>query len=91
MLDVFGILDVMEECAFNMMRDINPKTDDFYTYEEINRFLGLPEDVEPLGHLNKMEEDALYLTGEINPKTGKYYTSDEIAHTIGLLKDCSYV
>lgn len=91
MLDVFGILDVMEECAFNMMRDINSKTDDFYTYEEINRFLGLPEGVDSLDYLNKMEENALYLTSEINPKTGKYYTSDEIAHIIGLLKDCSYV
>lgn len=91
MLDVFGILDAMEDYVFRMMCDINPKTDDFYTYEEINKLLGFPDGVEPSDYLNKMEEDALYLTGEINPKTGKYYTSDEIAHTIGLLKDCSYV
>lgn len=91
MLDVFGVLDVMEECAFNMMCDINPKTDDYYTDEEINRFLGLPEGVDPLDYLNKMEENALYLMCETNPKTGNYYTSNEIANIIGLLKDCSYV
>ena len=91
MLDVFGILDVMEDYVFRMMCDINPWTNDYYTDEEISKLLDFPEGVEPWKYLNRMEEDALYLTGEINPKTGKYYTSDEIAHIIGLLKDCSYV
>ena len=89
MLNVFGILNVVIKCAFNMIGDINPKTGDYYTDEEINRFLGLPEGVDPLDYLVKMEQNAIYLMSEINPKTGKYYTSDEIAHIIGLLKDCS--
>lgn len=91
MWSIFGVLLSMKNLAIIMECNTNPKTGDYYTNEEINRYFGLPDGVDPLIYLNKMEDEAWHLMCEINPKTGKYYTSDEIAHIIGLLKDCSYV
>ena len=92
MLNVIGILLVMDNYAWDLGHEIkNPKTDDYFTNEEINKILGLPDGVDPVDYLYRIEDEAYDLYGKINPKTGKYWTSTEILLKLGILGDHSYV
>ena len=78
MLDVFGILSVMECCADDMH---NEK----YTYNEINRYLHFPNGVDPFEYLSEKRNKAYELSNSINPKTKKPWASLDIAKEIGII------
>lgn len=89
MLGIFGVLDVMRECATYMESDINPDTGDYYTDDEIANYLGFPDDVNPFVYLDKKGKEAYDSWFQVNPKTGKYWTALEIAKEIGLIDNRS--